>query len=50
FMTVDHDTHRLRRRAVDRFFSEVAVLRLESTICATMSKFCEKIEAYANSE
>ncbi|EKG12713.1 Cytochrome P450 [Macrophomina phaseolina MS6] len=47
FSTVDHDLHRLRRGAMNRFFSKASVTRLEPLIRDTVAKLCAQIETYA---
>ncbi|EKG13640.1 Cytochrome P450 [Macrophomina phaseolina MS6] len=50
FGTVDHDLHRMRRGAMNRFFSKASVMRLEPLIRDTVAKLCAQIETYAGTE
>ncbi|KAK7931818.1 Cyrochrome P450 monooxygenase [Apiospora marii] len=42
FATVDHDHHRLRRNAVNKFFSRAQILKLETNIKEMVDQLCEK--------
>ena len=44
FGTVDHDLHRLRRGAIDRFFSKQKVAVLQPVIQRLADKLCMKLE------
>ena len=44
--TVNHDLHRVRRAAVDPYFSKRSVLKLESVIGAKIARLCEVIENF----
>jgi cytochrome P450 len=48
FLTIDHDHHRLRRNALNRYFSKTAVNKFEPYISSTAEKLCKKLEMYAN--
>ncbi|VUC29008.1 unnamed protein product [Clonostachys rosea] len=41
--TVSHDLHRIRRRAMNKFFSRAQICELESTIQSSALKLCRKI-------
>ncbi|KAK8230498.1 oxoglutarate/iron-dependent oxygenase [Phyllosticta capitalensis] len=47
FGTVTHDLHRIRRGAMNRFFSKASVAKLEPTIVRLLNKFCERLEQNA---
>jgi len=44
FGTVDHDLHRLRRAAINPFFSKQKVAALQPVIQRLVDKFCRKLE------
>ena len=44
--TVSHDLHRIRRAAIDPYFSKRSVLKLESVIDAKIARLCEVIESF----
>jgi cytochrome P450 len=46
FATVDHRLHRIRRAAVNPFFSKQAVARLEPMLNFMIEKFCRRIEEH----
>lgn len=43
FSTTDHDVHRMRRNALNKFFSRAQVARLEPTVRDLAEKLCDKI-------
>lgn len=43
FSTAGHDLHRIRRNAVNKFFSRAQIARLESVIKEFANKLCDKI-------
>ena len=43
--TVGHDHHRLRRGALNPFFSKQSVTRLEPMIRDTVTKLCQRLES-----
>ncbi|KAK7515740.1 putative cytochrome P450 [Phyllosticta citriasiana] len=47
FGTVPHDLHRVRRGALNRFFSKGSVAKLEPTIVHLLNKFCARLEENA---
>lgn len=47
FGTVDHDTHRVRRTAINKFFSRGQMVKLEPEIRNLVDALCEKILAYS---
>ncbi|KAI4108775.1 MAG: hypothetical protein LQ345_007090, partial [Seirophora villosa] len=47
-MTASHDLHRIRRNALNQFFSKKQVLRLEPVIQEHVAKLCNKLEEYKN--
>lgn len=47
FSTVPHDLHRVRRGALNRFFSKASVAKLEPLLVTTIQKLCAQIENYA---
>ncbi|KAK2834957.1 hypothetical protein FQN49_006745 [Arthroderma sp. PD_2] len=47
--TASHDLHRLRRSALNPFFSKASVVKLEPIIVDTVQKLCRKIEMHAGS-
>ncbi|KAH8660697.1 oxoglutarate/iron-dependent oxygenase [Tricladium varicosporioides] len=49
FATVSHDLHRLRRGALNRYFSKASVTKLEPTINQVVQKLCAQIEKHAGS-
>ncbi|KAF2665445.1 cytochrome P450 [Microthyrium microscopicum] len=50
FSTVDHDVHRLRRVALNPFFSKRSVFRLEPRIQDKVDKLCNRLESFANTD
>ncbi|OJD28710.1 cytochrome p450 [Diplodia corticola] len=46
FSTVPHDLHRLRRGAMNRFFSKASVVKLEPLIKDTINKLCTQLETH----
>jgi cytochrome P450 len=48
FLTLDHDLHRLRRNALNRYFSKGAVSEFEPYIRETAEKLCRRLKSYAN--
>lgn len=50
FGTQDHDVHRMRRMALNPFFSKQAVQRLEPVIQQKIDLLCKKLDVYAQSE
>ncbi|KAI0487793.1 cytochrome P450 family protein [Xylaria cf. heliscus] len=48
FATWDHHHHRLRRGALNRFFSKQKVNALQQTIQNLANRLCDKIESYSN--
>jgi cytochrome P450 len=45
--TVDHDLHRIRRAALNPYFSKASVGRLESTIQSNIDSLCTRLQRYA---
>lgn len=43
FSTPGHDLHRIRRSAVNKFFSRAQIARLESMIKELANELCDKI-------
>ncbi|KAI8931399.1 hypothetical protein NX059_011729 [Plenodomus lindquistii] len=43
FSTTNHDTHRMRRNALSKFFSRAQVSRLEPTVRDSAEQLCDKI-------
>ncbi|KAL1866898.1 hypothetical protein Daus18300_006601 [Diaporthe australafricana] len=43
FATVNHDHHRVRRSAINKFFSKAQIAKLESMIKEFADKLCEKV-------
>ncbi|KAI1861411.1 uncharacterized protein JN550_010791 [Neoarthrinium moseri] len=43
FATIDHETHRIRRSAVNRFFSRAQMLKLESEVHEFAQLLCDKL-------
>ncbi|KAJ5578592.1 uncharacterized protein N7459_007556 [Penicillium hispanicum] len=43
FATLDHDHHRLRRSALNKFFSRAQIAKLESMIKETVDQLCDKM-------
>jgi len=43
FGTVDHDLHRIRRNAMNKFFSRAQVSRLEPEIKELVGQLCDKL-------
>jgi cytochrome P450 len=50
FLTIDHDLHRLRRNALNRYFSKTAVTNFESYIRETAEYLCSRLQSHSNSE
>ena len=48
FMTLDHDTHRMRRNSLNRYFSKSAVGKFEPYIRASCEKFAKRLLDYRN--
>ncbi|KAI0538391.1 cytochrome P450 family protein [Xylaria digitata] len=48
FGTVDHDHHRLRRGALNKFYSKQKVNALQHVIQNLANKLCDKLEPYSN--
>ncbi|KAI8950131.1 cytochrome P450 family protein [Xylaria longipes] len=48
FATWDHNHHRLRRGALNRFFSKQKVNSLQHTVQDLAKRLCEKLESYSN--
>jgi cytochrome P450 len=46
FGTADHDHHRLRRNALNPFFSKQAIHRMEPLIREHIEKLCKRFEGY----
>ncbi|PLB36812.1 cytochrome P450 [Aspergillus candidus] len=49
FGTPGHDLHRLRRGAMNRFFSKASVTKLEPMIRKAVEKLCAQLEGHAGS-
>lgn len=43
FATLGHDLHRIRRSAVNKFFSKAQIAKLESKIKGLANELCDKI-------
>jgi cytochrome P450 len=43
FATLEHDLHRIRRSAVNKFFSRAQIAKLESNIKGLANELCDKI-------
>lgn len=43
FATVDHDHHRLRRSAANKFFSRAQISKLETNIKQIVDQLCDKM-------
>jgi cytochrome P450 len=43
FATAGHDLHRIRRSAVNKFFSRASIARLEGMIKSLADQLCDKI-------
>ena len=43
FATVEHDHHRIRRSAVNKFFSRAQISKLESVIRGLVDQLCDKM-------
>jgi hypothetical protein len=43
FTTVDHDHHRIRRSATNKFFSRAQISKLESVVKGLVDKLCDKM-------
>ncbi|OAQ58690.1 cytochrome P450 oxidoreductase [Pochonia chlamydosporia 170] len=50
FGTADHDLHRLRRGALNKFFSKAAVTRLEPIVHNAIEKLVSQLETYAGAD
>ncbi|KAF1815265.1 putative cytochrome P450 [Eremomyces bilateralis CBS 781.70] len=50
FLTIDHETHRIRRGALNRYFSKAAVNKIEPYIREAAEKLCSCIASYAGSD
>ncbi|KAL1600670.1 hypothetical protein SLS60_007058 [Paraconiothyrium brasiliense] len=50
FGTVDHDHHRLRRAALNPFFSRASVISIETLIQERVDRLCEALREYAQSK
>jgi len=48
FATVRHDQHRVRRAALNPFFSEQSVTRLGPMIMSKMQRLCERFRSLAD--
>jgi cytochrome P450 len=48
FSTIDHETHRLRRKALSPFFSSKRITEFQPTIREKVEKLCTKLEQYQN--
>jgi cytochrome P450 len=48
FMTIEHDVHRMRRAAMNKYFSKAAVGKLESYIRQSCEKFAKRLLEHAN--
>lgn len=46
FGTIDHKHHRLRRAAVNPFFSKQMINRLESTLRSNVDKLCSRLDEF----
>lgn len=46
--TPDHDLHRLRRNALNRYFSKAAVGNFEPYVREIVEKLCRRIQSYSN--
>lgn len=49
FGTNDHDLHRMRRAAINPFFSKASVRRLQPVIQERMDKLLERIKGFKTS-
>ena len=49
FSTVNHNLHRLRRRAFSKFFSKQSIHRLEPSIQIIVDGLCKQFEKYRES-
>jgi len=49
FGTVDHDMHRMRRAAMNPFFSKASVRRLQPIIHERIEKLMSRIEGFQSS-
>jgi cytochrome P450 len=47
--TVDHDLHRMRRAALNPYFSKASVNRLESTVQSNVDLLCARLRSRAGS-
>lgn len=45
-LTPDHNLHRIRRKAMNQFFSKQSVLRLEPVVQKEVKKLCSRIREY----
>ncbi|KAI1281075.1 putative cytochrome P450 [Xylaria sp. FL0933] len=50
FGTVHHDMHRLRRGAMNRFFSKASVTKLEPTIHDKVDKLCRQLSTHIGTQ
>ncbi|KAL4998500.1 cytochrome P450 [Aspergillus recurvatus] len=50
FGTPGHDLHRLRRGALNRFFSKASVTKLEPIIDSAIGKLCTQLESFSGSQ
>ncbi|EGX94785.1 cytochrome P450, putative [Cordyceps militaris CM01] len=50
FGTAGHDLHRMRRGALNKFFSKAAVTRLEPIIHSAVEKLISQLETYSGAE
>jgi cytochrome P450 len=50
FTTASHDHHRLRRGAINPFFSKKKISDFQPVIQGHLDKLCRKIAQYANTE
>jgi len=46
--TIDHDLHRLRRNALNRYFSKSAVGNFEPFVREIAEKLCRRLQSYAD--
>ncbi|KAK0708701.1 cytochrome P450 family protein [Lasiosphaeris hirsuta] len=50
FSTVDHDLHRMRRKAISPFFSAVQISDFQAVIHAKVDKFCRILGSYQDGQ